>query len=70
MSSSPAPELLTVAEVASLFAVTPKTVASWARAGLLGPVVRTLGGHRRFHRDQVFARLFANTSPRISPAGG
>jgi excisionase family DNA binding protein len=40
-------ELLTPGEVAALFRVTPKTVTRWAEAGKL-PVVRTLGGHRRF----------------------
>jgi excisionase family DNA binding protein len=39
--------LMTPAEVASMFRVTPKTVTRWAEAGKL-PVVRTLGGHRRF----------------------
>ena len=45
--------LLTPAEVASLFRVTPKTVTRWAEAGKL-PVVRTLGGHRRFPAGAVF----------------
>jgi len=40
-------ELLTPGEVAAMFRVTPKTVTRWAEAGKL-PVVRTLGGHRRF----------------------
>jgi excisionase family DNA binding protein len=48
--------LLTPAEVAALFRVDPKTVTRWARAGRL-EAVRTLGGHRRFHADQVHALL-------------
>jgi excisionase family DNA binding protein len=44
--------LLTPAEVATLFRVTPKTVTRWAEAGKL-PVVKTLGGHRRFPAEHV-----------------
>ena len=44
--------LLTPAEVASMFRVDPKTVTRWAQAGKLS-AVRTLGGHRRFHEDEV-----------------
>ena len=35
------------AEVAAILQVSPKTVARWARQGLL-PCQRTLGGHRRY----------------------
>ncbi len=49
-------ELLTPAEVAELFRVSPKTVTRWAQAGKLS-VVRTLGGHRRFRREEVAAQL-------------
>lgn len=49
----PDPEaLLTPAEVATLFRVTPKTVTRWAEAGKL-PAIRTLGGHRRFPAGEV-----------------
>jgi len=51
-------ELLTPAEVAALFRVNAKTVTRWARAGKLS-AVRTLGGHRRFRRDEVEAQLQA-----------
>ena len=44
--------LLTPGEVAAMFRVTPKTVTRWAEAGKL-PVVRTLGGHRRFPAEAV-----------------
>jgi len=50
---SDADALLTPGEVATLFRVTPKTVTRWAEAGKL-PVVRTLGGHRRFPARDVY----------------
>ncbi len=46
--------LLTPGQVAALFRVTPKTITRWAEAGKL-PVVRTLGGHRRFPAQGVQA---------------
>ena len=50
---TPRPDaLLTPSEVATSFGVNPKTVARWAESGRLS-VVRTLGGHRRFYRDEV-----------------
>jgi len=45
---SPADRLLTRAEVAEVFHVSPSTVTRWAEAGKL-PVVKTLGGHRRYN---------------------
>jgi excisionase family DNA binding protein len=45
-------QLLTPGEVAVMFRVDPKTVTRWAQAGKLS-AVRTLGGHRRFHEDEV-----------------
>lgn len=44
--------LLTPAEVAALFRVSPKTVTRWARSGKL-TALRTLGGHRRFRAAEV-----------------
>ena len=44
--------LLTPGEVAAMFRVDPKTVTRWAQAGKLS-AVRTLGGHRRFHENEV-----------------
>jgi excisionase family DNA binding protein len=60
----PAPdrnELLTPAEVAVLFRVNPKTVTRWARAGKIS-AIRTLGGHRRFRRDEIESVLRAEES--------
>lgn len=45
-------EYLSRSEVASIFEVSPNTVTRWADAGKL-PYVRTLGGHRRYHRLAV-----------------
>jgi excisionase family DNA binding protein len=44
--------LMTPAEVAALFSVSPKTVTRWARTGKIS-CIRTLGGHRRFDRAQM-----------------
>lgn len=48
--------LLTSAEVAQLLRVDPKTVTRWATAGRLS-FIRTPGGHRRYHADEVLALL-------------
>ncbi len=48
--------LLTPAEVASLFRVDPKTVTRWAKAGKLSSI-RTLGGHRRYRESEVLVLL-------------
>jgi excisionase family DNA binding protein len=48
----PRDELLTSFEVAAMFAVSPKTVALWAKEGTLNPI-RTLGGDRRFRESEV-----------------
>ncbi len=44
--------LLTRAEVAEIFQVSPSTVTRWAEAGKL-PSVKTLGGHRRYEARVV-----------------
>lgn len=49
-------DLLTPSEVAVLFRVNPKTVTRWARAGKIS-AIRTLGGHRRFRREEIEAVL-------------
>lgn len=46
------PKLMSPAEVADAFQVDPKTVTRWAKAGKLAHI-RTLGGHRRYHRAEV-----------------
>jgi excisionase family DNA binding protein len=48
--------LLAPREVAALFRVDPKTVTRWAEQGRL-TTVRTLGGHRRFRAEEVYALL-------------
>ena len=55
-----AAELLTPAEVARMFHVDPKTVTRWAQAGKLS-YMRTLGGHRRYRRDEVVDLLRDST---------
>jgi excisionase family DNA binding protein len=59
MTAADAHELLTPAEVAVLFRVNPKTVTRWARSGKIS-AIRTLGGHRRFRRDEIEAQLHAD----------
>jgi excisionase family DNA binding protein len=44
--------LLTRAEVAEIFQVSPSTITRWAEAGKL-PSVKTLGGHRRYEAKVV-----------------
>jgi excisionase family DNA binding protein len=48
--------LLTGAQVAKMFNVSPITITRWANDGKL-PVIRTPGGHRRFHPEAVRALL-------------
>lgn len=51
-------DLLTPAEVAAIFRVDPKTVTRWAAAKPPKLAsVRTPGGHRRFRRSVVEAKL-------------
>jgi excisionase family DNA binding protein len=56
--------LLTPAEVATLFRVDPKTVTRWAKAGKLTSI-RTLGGHRRYKESEV-KELLKTTTPNQS----
>jgi excisionase family DNA binding protein len=57
-------EYLTPGQVARLLHVSPKTVNRWAHEGRL-PCLVTLGGHRRFRRDDVEAAV-----ERMSQQGG
>lgn len=45
---------LTPSEAARILGVSPRTVSRWADQGWLSHIV-TLGGHRRFSRDEVEA---------------
>lgn len=54
-------ELMKPHEVAELFKVDPKTVTRWAKEGKLDSV-RTLGGHRRFRREQIVRLLEESAS--------
>ena len=51
-----ADRLLTPAEVAALFRVSPKTPSRWALAGKLEAVLAP-GGHRRWRESVVLAAL-------------
>ena len=50
--NEPEDRLLTPSQVAAVFAVNPKTVTRWAKAGQLH-AVRTLGGHRRYKVSEI-----------------
>ena len=52
MARTPEPDYLTSAEGARVLGVSPKTLNRWADAGLV-PIIVTLGGHRRFERDDL-----------------
>jgi len=56
MSDEPAHALLTAAEVAEMFRVSPKTVSRWAQDRLISSV-RTVGGHRRFRAEEIHELL-------------
>ena len=55
--------LMTPSEVARLFRVDAKTVSRWAQEGKL-PYIRTLGGHRRYPREEVM-RLLADRAQSV-----
>ena len=46
------PDYLTPAQVARMLHVSPKTVNRWANEGRI-PCLVTLGGHRRFQREEI-----------------
>ncbi len=52
VSSSTGAEYLTPGQAANLLHVSPKTLNRWAHEGRV-PCIVTLGGHRRFRRDQI-----------------
>jgi excisionase family DNA binding protein len=58
-------QLLTRAEVAEIFHVDPSTITRWAESGKL-PVVKTLGGHRRYEAKRVLELVQTLTNEEIS----
>jgi excisionase family DNA binding protein len=68
-SPRPAPRVATFlrsAEVAAVLQVSPKTIARWARQGLL-PCQCTLGGHRRYPAAAIQA-LAASLVQEVRPS--
>jgi excisionase family DNA binding protein len=59
--------LLRTADVATLFQVSERTVAEWARRGRI-PSVRTPGGHRRYPASQVRQLLAEGGHEAMEPA--
>jgi excisionase family DNA binding protein len=60
--------LLRPGEVAAVFGVNAKTVARWARAGLIRSI-RTPGGHMRIYAADVRALAARNAEPADTPGG-
>lgn len=60
------PNFLTPSEAAAYFGVDPRTLKKWADAQKCLTVVRTLGGHRRFLRDEVEALAAKQTQEATS----
>lgn len=55
-------DLITPAEVASMFRVDPKTVTRWASAGKV-PHIRTVGGHTRYRYGTMKELLNGGSDP-------
>jgi excisionase family DNA binding protein len=60
------PGRLTPGEVAQLFSVDSRTVTRWQKAGKL-TARKTLGGHRRYDRDEVLRLLEQADEPDPEP---
>ena len=60
-------DYLTPGQVGRVLQVSPKTVSRWAAQGLL-PCLVTLGGHRRFRREDV--ERIARRMGAVEPEGG
>lgn len=60
---------IATSDVARMLHVSPKTVSRWAKEGRL-PCIRTLGGHRRYPKDEIeqLARSLAGENKRIGHA--
>src|SRR5882672_3370347 len=67
MSSQSGEEWLSLREAADLLGMHPATVRLWADRNEI-PSRRTSGGHRRFLRSDIEARLRQQVEPRPSPA--
>ena len=67
MSSQSGEEWLSLREAADLLGMHPATVRLWADRNEI-PSRRTSGGHRRFRRTDVEARLRQETEPKQDPA--
>ncbi len=57
--------LLRTGDVAARFDVTERTIINWASAGRI-PSIRTIGGHLRFHPDDIEALLKFRSGPPVS----
>ena len=66
-NKDPSGRLLSRAEVAEIFQVSPSTITRWAEAGKL-PTVKTLGGHRRYEAEAVLELAAHLTSVCIDEA--
>lgn len=67
MSSTAGEDWLSLREAAELLGMHPATVRLWADRNEI-PSRRTSGGHRRFRRADIEARLRQETEPRQDPA--
>ncbi|MBV9228406.1 MAG: helix-turn-helix domain-containing protein [Chloroflexi bacterium] len=67
MSSQSGDEWLSLREAAEILGMHPATVRLWADRNEL-PSRRTSGGHRRFRRADIEARLRQETEPKPDPA--
>ena len=68
MSDAHESEYLTPSQVAGMLHVSPKTVRRWATQGFL-PCLVTLGGHRRFLREDVDEVLRKMAGERMPVSG-
>jgi excisionase family DNA binding protein len=68
-NSSDNGELLTSAEVASLFGVDRRTVVLWAKRGRI-PALRTPGGQHRFRAEEIRRLLDMGAHTRGGARGG